>query len=285
MTSPVLDAEPSLCLSSSVVSLLTSPTQGCESSSLLPSTPVHPIFSPCNFPTLNPSAYSSLLPSLRLTSKFLTSNACLAWWVAVLLSNPITKTDDADKERTYLPSIPFTRIELELVKDRLVEHATDVTFRFRDEDVRHLGFLVSGYASADMSQKMRFGFHIATLLLHESAHSVYGLRYPATLLGEESEPFHSLADTEVAEELGSSLEAFLFGGKIQPVNLDPSCEEGLVWFPWVPAEEKLDNFWGVRMTWIESLFDQGWWRRVEALEREDCGVELVGKVATVPFSE
>ena len=225
-----------------------------------------------------------------------------------MLSNPITKTDDADKERTYLPSIPFTRIELELVKDRLVEHATDVTFRFRDEgkyggfsschldstdssrtviflDVRHLGFLVSGYASADMSQKMRFGFHIATLLLHESAHSVYGLRYPATLLGEESEPFHSLADTEVAEELGSSLEAFLFGGKIQPVNLDPSCEEGLVWFPWVPAEEKLDNFWGVRMTWIESLFDQGWWRRVEALEREDCGVELVGKVATVPFSE
>ena len=91
------------------------------------------------------------------------------------------------------------------------------------------------------------------------------------------EPLHSLEPQEASAELGSSLEVALFGGKIQPTNLDAACAEGLLWFEWVEDEVER-GYWGVEMGWVERL-----WRGEEGVVGGKVGV--VGEAVRLPFSE
>ncbi|KAL8667274.1 MAG: hypothetical protein Q9202_000847 [Teloschistes flavicans] len=158
------------------------------------------------------------------------------------------------------------------------------------------------------AQRQRQHFHLALNLVHEIAHALnpFPFSYPSypssstssssssssgdegrrvvvVMVAHKKEPFHSPHDP--AAELGSALEARLFrGGKIQPVNLDAACADGLMWFPWLSEEEEeeravadgmSERFWGVSMAWIASVCSEDGW---ELLEREGRwrGVELVG---------
>lgn len=112
-------------------------------------------------------------------------------------------------------------------------------------------------------RKLRVRVAMAILLTHEVAHSVWVVRNatvarttapkssqtrpsssnrtPDTLPRWPSlpsapsqippEPYHNASES--VAELGCSWEAFaLSGGRIQPVNLSPRCEDGLCWFAW-----------------------------------------------------
>lgn len=124
---------------------------------------------------------------------------------------------------------------------------------------------------------MLWHLHVATLLLHELAHAVWMVRFPPLSHLPCPESLHSLAPQEVSAELGASFESALFGGKMQPTNLDSACGEGLVWYVWPGEEEAVREFWGVGMEWVEGVW-RGEWRVGE-------GVGVVGEMARVPFSE
>lgn len=113
-------------------------------------------------------------------------------------------------------------------------------------------------------RRLRVRVALAILLVHEVAHSVWVVRNatvarttlqagrpsssnlaPDTLQPRvrnpsptnmpsaptPQEPYHHAS--EPAAELGCSWEAFaLSGGRIQPVNLCPRCDDGLCWFAW-----------------------------------------------------
>lgn len=105
-------------------------------------------------------------------------------------------------------------------------------------------------------RRLRVRVALAILLAHEVAHSVWVVRNatvaPTTAskspqtrplssnLTSDTLPFSSQIPPEPyhhalesVAELGCSWEAFaLSGGRIQPINLSPRCEEGLCWFAW-----------------------------------------------------
>lgn len=93
--------------------------------------PIHPIFSPKNFPTISKHHYALLLPALKLASRFLTSPPLFSWWVKLILA-----------EMMPHPHIPGARVLCDIEDNmenrvraymKLRDHAQDVEFRFRDE--------------------------------------------------------------------------------------------------------------------------------------------------------
>lgn len=120
-------------------------------------------------------------------------------------------------------------------------------------------------------RRLRVRVALAILLVHEVAHSVWVVRnatlacttlqarrpsssnlasdtlrplvpnpsptnIPSAPTQIPLEPYHHALESAAAAaaaELGCSWEAFaLSGGRIQPVNLSPRCEDGLCWFAW-----------------------------------------------------
>lgn len=93
-------------------------------------------------------------------------------------------------------------------------------------------------------RKLRVQVALAILLVHELAHSVWVVRnatvacttattatLPSAPHQIPPEPYHNASESEA--ELGCSWEAFaLSGGRIQPINLSPRCDDGLCWFAW-----------------------------------------------------
>ncbi|KAL9592599.1 MAG: hypothetical protein Q9179_006550, partial [Wetmoreana sp. 5 TL-2023] len=212
--------------------------------------PIHPIFRPQNFPSITPNQYALLIPSFRLASRFLTSPLSFAWWVPLILGR--TAPHPLIPNATILEAVEATcekRIEAYL---RLHEHRRNVHFAFRDLegsfgrthrvpgsdavkrivylDVRFLDFLDDAASSgdADAPQGLRHRFFLALNLVHEIAHILYNP--PSSSLSSSSphnEPYHPL-QTCGSLELGAAWESHVFaGGKIQPVNFDPSCRDGL----------------------------------------------------------
>ena len=141
-------------------------------------------------------------------------------------------------------------------------------------DNEHLAFLLESAVEAPRCHLMLFHFHVATMLLHELAHSVFMVRFPDPKSKRGSlEPLHSLSPQEKEVELGSSLEVALFGAKIQPTNMEVKCKDGLVWYPWTDHQSK-GPFLGVRMEWVERV-----WRG------EEVKVELVGEMTKLLYTE
>ncbi|KAI4127582.1 MAG: hypothetical protein LQ347_004541, partial [Umbilicaria vellea] len=130
---------------------------------------------------------------------------------------------------------------------------------------------------ANPSQRLCFFYHFAVCLVHEVAHAVCRRRHDHTL----DEPFHALSDPE--EEMGSSWETFLFQGKMATLNGLQNASKGLVWWRWRERHGHYDGgslneewYWGVYMVWIEALFRELTWRKVDALglreiEMRTCG--------------
>ena len=90
------------------------------------------------------------------------------------------------------------------------------------------------------------------------------------------EPFHGLNEPDI--EMGSSWEQFLFGGKIHPLNGDRKVAKGLVWWSWFddyPADAVL-RYQGVYMAWVESMFQDSTWRKVERLGITEIKVRTCG---------
>ena len=194
-----------------------------------------------------------------------------------------------------------------MLTSRLLEmHALKITFKFRSEDssfasthtedgrkivyldIKHFGFLAAtgegGYIAAGRAQKLRFQLHVALNLAHEIAHSCWN---------DVLEPFHSEEDPE--QELGHSWESFMFsGGKVQPVNFDVTCREGLMWYRWVEQreEERIlhergERFWTVDMRWVEDICgEEMWWTAERTGRREALDVRLVKRSgAASPYSQ
>ncbi|KAI4177080.1 MAG: hypothetical protein LQ343_000562 [Gyalolechia ehrenbergii] len=242
------------------------------------SNPIHPIFRPSNFPTLNHEHYTSLAPALTLASRFLTSPLTFSWWVKLILAHPIP--------HPYIPNATvLSDVEDNLenrIKSytRLHAHARDVTFRFRDE--------IGGFASTHVvavdaleSQQerrrverrkekrlvyldTRFETYILTSLScaekrrrkgGDATDRAQDLRFHFLLaLNLVHELAHTLCPPSSSgsrcgeepfhsphdprNELGASWESHTFGGKIQPVAFDVECKAGLMWFPWSSPQEE-----------------------------------------------
>ncbi|KAI9717764.1 MAG: hypothetical protein M1812_004493 [Candelaria pacifica] len=101
-------------------------------------------------------------------------------------------------------------------------------------------------------------------------HSVFWLRSNTSDEyddGEEGEePYFAL--DEPINELGASWEFFVFGGKIQPINLrDVSADCGLMMFEWM-TEEEADEvggkvFYALEMDYIGRFFERRIWGLVQ----------------------
>ncbi|KAL8924768.1 MAG: hypothetical protein Q9208_003858 [Pyrenodesmia sp. 3 TL-2023] len=101
--------------------------------------PIHPLFSPHNFPTLLPTHHALIRPALLLASRFLTSPLTFAWWLPLLHTSPTANPPlphPDNKGATYLAPVPDTLENRVSAYVRLRRHARDVTFRFRDEGGR-----------------------------------------------------------------------------------------------------------------------------------------------------
>lgn len=189
----------------------------------------------------------------------------------------------------------------------------------------------------EAERRLRVRVALAILLLHEVAHSVWVVRNaatevsqahssssnsspvssgPITLSGPNKippEPYHHALES--VAELGCSWEAFaLSGGRIQPVNLSPRCEDGLCWFAWpeqpspkrrpqllVPPDRDMDpryaacdpenevadaecekernreRFRGVSMCWVREVCDRDTWNWIELFGKRELRVRFWGE--------
>ena len=287
---------------------MTAPSINPPTPPYLADTTIHEIFREENFtdPTPRPSypeglpltaaQYHQLAPALRLASKFLTNSACLPWWTTLILSTPVT---DAHTQRAYLPRVASTPETRARAQHALRGFASRVRFRFPKLDFytrdaygmskpvgdavlitlhgAHLDHLKSeAFAAAPESRRLCFFAHVALTLVHEVAHGVAGLAH-----GPGAEPFHGVDEPEA--EMGSSWEWFVFNGKMQPLNGMRTAERGLVWWCWVDVQTHFQatlrqdlRFWGVYMAWVEGLFRELTWRKVEALGMGEMEVRTCG---------
>lgn len=90
--------------------------------------------------------------------------------------------------------------------------------------------------------------------------------------------------------MGSSWETFLFQGKIQPLNGVRSAAKGIVWWEWRERHGHYDGsllreqwYWGVYMVWIEALFRELTWRKVDALGLREIEMRTCGDRARSSF--
>ena len=121
----------------------------------------------------------------------------------------------------------------------------------------------------ETSQKLRFSFFFATLLLHELAHSIEGAYIQLRseqwaeyqLSKSYMEPFW--LDWRRPPECGKAWEQTLFGGEVQPVNNRVDGSHGVGVADWPPRGTEGDPerrvWYTVPMTYIECLFQRGTW--------------------------
>ena len=124
----------------------------------------------------------------------------------------------------------------------------------------------------DESQKLRFSFLLAILLVHELCHAVhathdppkrqmhdhmFGSKYAASTMCIR-EPF-VLEQTEA--EVGAAWERQMFGGKIDSINgrLDGQCGLSITNWPYPVMDYERRELFAISMSYIENLFQKETW--------------------------
>lgn len=122
----------------------------------------------------------------------------------------------------------------------------------------------------EVSQKLRFSFGFAVLIVHELAHSVEGIHF--------RERDHQWLDWQSSNyyrepywldwhesECGRAWEETMFGGQIQPINRKVDGSHGIATADWPfgGRDEDPQNYrwWTVSMKYIEHMFQMSTWRR------------------------
>ena len=293
---------------------MTAPSINAPTPPYLQDTPIHDFFSQDNIlgpiegdkygTSLFPEQYEEIAPALRLASKLITNTACLPWWTTLCLSKVEV---DSTTQRRYLPRVEPTPLNRDQVRQRLNQVARRVRIRFTKP------FVVDAYAATDLvddmlvikihqdslhyiqkglptdneSRRLCFYFQLATTLVHEAAHCVF-----RTVHGEHQrpEPYHGLREPE--SEMGSSWENFICMGKVQPLNGLRSAAKGIVWWRWEDPQRHYNEdilreprFWGVYMAWIEALFQELTWRKVDRLGLKEIEMRTCGDRARWGYDE
>ena len=122
----------------------------------------------------------------------------------------------------------------------------------------------------EVSQKLRFSFGFAVLLVHELAHSIEGIHF--------SKRDHQWLDWHSSQyykepywldwheaECGRAWEETMFGGHLQPINsrVDGSHGIGIADWPFGGSDEEPQSYrwWTVSMDYIENMFQMSTWQR------------------------
>ncbi|MCJ1273815.1 hypothetical protein MMC21_001608 [Puttea exsequens] len=127
---------------------------------------------------------------------------------------------------------------------------------------------------SEVSQKLRFSFMFATLIVHELAHTIEGIhiRYRAEqwINWQTSrlykEPYWlGWTHPEHGSELGRAWEETMFGGEVAPINDRVDGSHGVCTTDWPPRGTKNDperRIWfTVSMGYIENMFQGETWQQ------------------------
>ncbi|KAL8740221.1 MAG: hypothetical protein Q9190_007054 [Brigantiaea leucoxantha] len=145
----------------------------------------------------------------------------------------------------------------------------------------------------DEAQKLRFNLNVATIMVHELAHAIelsqWRNRSPSAY-----EPF--LLNHNEAE-LGHCWEAFLFGGRVAPINDRVDANFGIGTYDWpTPFGEMNPERTIVRsvsMRYVERLQQMATWEQTYSLDewrtfhipKDGATSVYLNAVTTVPWSE
>jgi len=132
----------------------------------------------------------------------------------------------------------------------------------------------------EVSQKLRFNFLFANLVMHELAHSIEGIHiqqradqwvdWHTSRFYKEPYWLH-WQSVEHASELGRAWEETVFGGEISPINNRVDGSHGIGTSDWPPRGSFDDDerrVWHtVSMDYIEGMFQMKTWQRVFDLKQ------------------
>ena len=122
----------------------------------------------------------------------------------------------------------------------------------------------------EVSQKLRFSFGFAVLIIHEIAHSIEGIHFRERdqqwLDWHSSQYYKEPYWLDWNEsECGRAWEETMFGGHLQPINrrVDGSHGIAIADWPFGGTEEDPQNYrwWTVSMDYIEHMFQMSTWQR------------------------
>lgn len=120
------------------------------------------------------------------------------------------------------------------------------------------------------SQKLRFSFGFAVLIVHELAHSIEGIHFRERghqwLEWQSSKYYKEPYWLNLNEtECGRAWEDAMFGGQIQPINRKVDGSHGIAVADWPFGGKEQDpqsyRWWTVSMDWIEHMFQMNTWQR------------------------
>ena len=266
---------------------------------------IHPIFARSNFPELGDAAYTNCSQALRLASMFIEPDSMLEWFVRPLFGTPVTDTASG---KTFLTdplaggapramcingvraalrclahSIQFRFVETTTFfgSTRLVpglpphmaectgifdaSHAIEV--RLRDY---YGAFATHEHTACTPGDRLRFDFHLASVLVHELTHAVGMMRR-----GDHHETCLSQHDPQ--PEWGFAWEHFVFCGIVDPFDRWSVRPSFLLHKPWnaasMAAAPGSPKQWVVvPLAWVAQWFQRTTW----------AAIDLVGPAAVPP---
>ena len=123
---------------------------------------------------------------------------------------------------------------------------------------------------AEVSQKLRFSFGFATLMVHEIAHSIEGIHFHKRtqqwLDWHESKFYKEPYWLDWKEsECGRAWEESIYGGHVQPINSRVDGSHGIAVADWPfggKDEDPKSYRWStISMSYIEHMFQMSTWQR------------------------
>lgn len=227
--------------------------------------------------------YEAFKPALRLASLWITCPEYQSFWRTMLRGRIQVAT--GEEPTSILRAKTFGRKAL---MQEFLEIAGNSHFRFvpligqwamtytkgeittdLHDDFYHLS--ASIFETATTSEQLRFLFFVAVNLVHELAHRVFQERWQTELPDEPLPPSEPVfQDIDVPhDELGVAWEQYMFGGRIQAINLTPTpgVPDGLVRLHLDMVKPPGDNAFKdpqrriapLSTEWISKLFSQTWW--------------------------
>lgn len=248
-------------------------------------------------------------PAFRLASLWITCPEYLSFWRSMLRGR--IQAANGEGPTSILRAKSFARKDL--IQD-LLEIAGSSHFRFvpltgqwamtytngeittdLHDDFYHLG--ISIFETATTSEQLRFLFFIAVNLVHELAHRVFQERWETEFPDEPlppSEPVYQDIDIP-HDELGVAWEKYMFGGRIQAINLTPTpgVPDGLARLHLDMVKPLGDSAFKdpqrrvapLSTEWISKLFSQSWWNdKAKKAERAPGNPGLSSLRATVFYT-
>ena len=132
----------------------------------------------------------------------------------------------------------------------------------------------------EVSQKLRFNFQFAVLVMHELAHSIEGIHIQQRAdqwIDWHTSRFYKepywldWQSHEYGSELGRAWEETMFGGEVSPINNRVDGSHGIGTSDWPPRgsfDDSERRIWHtVSMDYIERLFQMETWQRVYDLRQ------------------